>query len=127
MKKFVCMAILLALSTTQVFAQAPSQEMPTTNVMVSIKGNPGVQQTPEFREVIPNEVRETLKLYLGGKIAHWYSRGDGGVLFIMNASSVEEAKTAIEALPLGRAGMVTAEYVPLRPLAPLGMLIAPSM
>jgi hypothetical protein len=128
MKKFIFTAILLVLPATQVFAQAPSQQSPITNVLVTVKGNPGVQQTPEFREVIPNEVRETVKLYLGGKISQWYSRADGGgVVFLMNASSVEEARTAIESLPLGRAGMVTAEYVPLRPLAPLGMLIAPSM
>ncbi|MDG1708019.1 MAG: hypothetical protein P8H03_04615 [Emcibacteraceae bacterium] len=126
MKKIIFTTILLVLSTTQVFAQMPSQELPTTNVLVMVKGNPGVQQTPEFREVVPYEVRETVKLYLGGKISQWYFRGDGGgVIFIMNASSVEEAKTAIESLPLGQKGLVTAEYIPLKPLAPLGMLLTP--
>lgn len=124
MKKFIITAILLVLPSTQVFAQ----ESPITNVLVTVKVNPGVRQTPEFSEVMPNEIRETVKLYLGGKISQWYSRADGGgVMFLMNASSVEEAKAAIESLPLGRAGMATAEYVPLRPLAPLGMLIAPPM
>ena len=128
MKKFIFTTILLAFTTTQVFAQMPSQELPTTNVLVTIKGKPGVRQRPDFAEILPNEVRETVKLYLGGKISQWYSRADGGgVVFIMNASSVEEARKVIHSLPFASRDLVIDEYIPLAPMAPLGMLIAPPM
>jgi hypothetical protein len=38
-------------------------------------------------ETLPNEVRETVNLYLDGKIDQWYSLQDRrGVLFILNAT-----------------------------------------
>jgi hypothetical protein len=128
MKKFIITTILFTLTATQVFAQAPSMELPTTNVLVKMSMKTDVPRPDNFGEIMQEEVRETVKLYLGGKISQWYYRGDGGgVIFIMNVSSVEEAKTAIDALPLGREDMVKAEYIPLQPMAPLGMLIAPPM
>ncbi len=128
MKKIIFAAMLMAFTTTQVFAQAPSQGLPTTNIMVLVKMKADVQRPENFGEVMQEEVRETVKLHLGGMISQWYFRGDGGgVVFILNAKSVEEAKTAIGSLPLGRRGMVTAEYIPLQPMAPLGTLIAPPM
>jgi hypothetical protein len=49
--------------------------------------------------VIPSEVRETVKLYLDGKIKEWYSRGDGrGVIFLVDAKTEDEAR-AVE--PVG--------------------------
>ena len=128
MKKIIFATILLAFASTQVFAQVPSQGLPTTNVLVNMKMKPDVQRPENFGEIMQEEVRETVKLYLGGKISNWYFRGDGGgVVFILNVTSVEEAKAAIESLPLGQRDMVTAEYIPLQPMAPLGMLIAPAM
>jgi hypothetical protein len=76
-------------------------------------------------KVMPNEVRDTVKLYLDGKIQQWWARGDGrGVVFILNCASVAEAKALTDTLPLSRANYATFEYVALTPLTPLRMLIA---
>jgi hypothetical protein len=81
--------------------------------------------TPEQRaQVMPKEVPATLKLYLDGKIEQFYFRQDKpGVIFIMNVDSVEQAKAAIEALPLVTEGFAQYEFMQVGPLAPLGMLI----
>ena len=81
--------------------------------------------TPEQRQqVMPNEVPATLKLYLDGKIEQfWYRQDAPGVIFLMNAESVEQAKAAVHALPLTTGGFVTYELMPVGPLAPLGLLI----
>ncbi len=40
--------------------------------------------------IMPSEIRETVKLYLDGKIRQWYSRGDGkGVIFLIDAKTQE--------------------------------------
>ena len=127
MKKIIFTVIFLAFGTTSVFAQGMSQELPTTNVMALLNMKPDVQRPDNFGEIMQQEVTETVKLHLSGMISQWYFRGDGGgVVFILNAKSVEEARAAISALPLGQRDMVTAEYIPLQPMAPLGALIAPA-
>src|SRR5216684_3084944 len=74
--------------------------------------------------VLPFEVRATVRNYLAGKIDQWFFQADGyGVVFIMNASSSAEAHAILEKLPLGVAGMMEFELVPLAPLKPLAMLI----
>jgi hypothetical protein len=75
--------------------------------------------------VMPSEVRETVKLYLGGKIDQWYVRQDGkGVVFVMNVNSVDEAHALLEKLPLGVNKMMEFELMPLGPLRPLSILLA---
>jgi hypothetical protein len=51
---------------------------------------------------LPKEVPDTLRLYLDGEIAQFWFRADkpSGAVFLMNSTSVEEAKSIIEALPL---------------------------
>jgi len=42
--------------------------------------------------VMQTEVRDTVQLYLDGKIQQWYARGDGkGVVFFLDCNTVEEA------------------------------------
>jgi hypothetical protein len=79
------------------------------------------------RNIMPSEVRETVQLYLDGKIDQWYSRKDqNGVIFILNVSSVEEAHKLLEALPLGKAKLMEFELIPVGPLNPLrGLLTQP--
>ena len=81
--------------------------------------------SPEQRQqVMPNEVPATLKLYLDGKIEQfWYRQDKPGVVFLMDVESVEQAKAAIEALPLASGGFASYEFMHVGPLAPLGMLI----
>ena len=76
------------------------------------------------KQILPKEVSDTLKLYLDGKIDQfWYREDQPGVVFLLNAASVEGAKSIVEALPLTTNGFLTYEYIPVGPLKPLGMLI----
>ncbi|AUD07542.1 hypothetical protein CWM47_29215 [Spirosoma pollinicola] len=75
--------------------------------------------------VMLQEVPATLKLYLDGKIDQWFAKPDQtGVIFILNVTDVEEAKNLLEALPLGIAGMMEFDLIPVGPLSPLRMLIS---
>jgi hypothetical protein len=78
--------------------------------------------------VIPSEVRETVKLYLDGKIREWYSRGDGrGVIFLVDAKTEDEARALMETLPLAKEQLMDYEYIPVGPLMPLGALTGPGI
>ena len=79
----------------------------------------------EKKRILPKEVPDTLRLYLDGKIDQFWFREDkpGGVVFLMNSTSVEEAKSSIDALPLAANGYLAFEYIPVGPLKPLGVLI----
>ena len=81
--------------------------------------------TPEQQaEIMPKEVPDTLQLYLDGKIEQfWFRQDRPGVVFYMQAESVEAAKAAVDKLPLTEAGLMTFEFIPVGPLAPLGRLI----
>ena len=77
------------------------------------------------KRILPKEVPDTLRLYLDGKIDQfWFREGEpGGVVFLMNSTSLEEARSIIEALPLAANGYLAFEYIPVGPLKPLGLLI----
>jgi hypothetical protein len=107
-----------------VSAQAPAPA-PITAVLVNLTIAPDVDRT-QVMKVMPDEVRATVKLYLDGKISQWYSRSDGrGVMFIMNSTSVADAKASMDELPLAKAKLATFEFTALGPLTPLRALIAP--
>jgi hypothetical protein len=112
-------------SSVHVRAQAPAPT-PTTAVLVNLTIKPDVDRA-EVMKVLPEEVRETVKLYLDGRIQQWYSRSDGrGVMFILNATDVASAKAVMEGLPLSKANLVNLEFTPLGPLSPLRVLVAPA-
>lgn len=96
----------------------------TTQVLAMLKVNTPVDRE-KLRKVMPQEVRDTVKLHLEGKILHWYGRTDGmGVVFVLDCKSVEEARAVLEKLPLIQEKMASFEYVALSPLMPLRMLLA---
>jgi len=96
----------------------------TTSVLVNLTVKPESDRA-QLPKLMPQEVRDTVRLYLDGKIQQWYGRADGrGVLFIMNCNTVAEAKALMEALPLAKANLVNLEYTPLSPLTPLRYLLA---
>ena len=80
---------------------------------------------PEARPAImPAEARDTLRLMLAGKIDQWFAKTDGsGAVFLLNVTDTAEAHALLEALPLGQAGMMTFELIPVGPLWPLGLLL----
>jgi hypothetical protein len=75
-------------------------------------------------DVIPAEIRATVKLYLEGKISQWYSRGDGkGVVFLVEAKTEDEARAIMETLPLAKEQLMDHQYIPVGPLMPLRALM----
>src|SRR5262249_17434895 len=82
--------------------------------------------SPEERDaILPREVPATLRLYLDGVIEQmWFKLDSPGVVFLVSAESVDAAKTRVHGLPLGQAGLMDFDFIPVGPLAPLGMLIA---
>ena len=80
----------------------------------------------EMSRVMPKEVRDTVQLHLDGRIDQWYARGDGrGVVFILNARTIDEAKSFMEVLPLVQGKFASFDYMTLGPLSPLRILLAP--
>lgn len=109
---------------TSAQAQAQSFTPTTTGVFVILTAKQGVTRE-QIINVMPDELRATVKLYLGGKIREWYSRGDGrGTVFLLDAKDVAEAHAVMDALPLAKEGLVDHEYIPVGPLMPLRALIA---
>jgi len=77
---------------------------------------------------VPTEMRQTALLYLDGKIDQWYVKTDqSGVVFILNVTDPKEAKGLLDKLPLGQAGLMEFQFIPLGPLSPLrALLVDPS-
>jgi hypothetical protein len=81
--------------------------------------------TPEQQQqIMPKEVPDTLQLYLDGKIEQfWFRQDRPGVIFLMNVPSIDDAKAAVDALPLTEGGFMTFDLTPVGPLMPLARLI----
>jgi hypothetical protein len=113
----------LALAALPVFAQPPAPPK-TTSVMVMLTIKPGVARE-QIMKVMQTEVRDTVRLYLDGKIQQWFSRSDGrGVVFILNAKDAAEAHAAMDQLPLAKENLADYQFIELAPLSPLRMLVA---
>jgi len=70
-------------------SQSPSSvpSPKTTEVMVILTARQGVTRK-QIMNIMPAEIRATVKLYLDGKIRQWYSRGDGrGVIFFLDTTT----------------------------------------
>ena len=103
-------------------AQPANPPTPTTRILAIGTVNPGVDPAT-VRSILPNEVRETVKLYLDGKIDQWFSLQDrNGVAFILNVTDPAAAHDMLQKLPLGRAHLMSFELIPLAPLKPLRQL-----
>jgi hypothetical protein len=76
------------------------------------------------QQIMPKEVPDTLKLYLDGVIEQfWFRHDTPGVIFLMEVETIENARAAIDALPLAAGGFLKFEFIPVGPLKPLGLLI----
>jgi hypothetical protein len=103
-------------------AQPAQPPTPTTRILAIGTVNPGVDSAA-VRSILPTEVRETVKLYLDGKIDQWFSlQGRTGVAFILNVTDPAAAHDMLEKLPLGQAHLMSFELIPLGPLNPLRQL-----
>jgi hypothetical protein len=98
--------------------------VPTTKLLAigsfTAKAKPNVQ-----KPILPSEVRETVRLYLDGKIDQWYLKEDHSrVVFVMNLTDPQEARALLDKLPLGQAGLMEFQLIPLGPISPLRLLLS---
>ncbi len=121
------MAVLPSLSFAQSQPEAgqslPSGAIPKTTAVFVIQTPKQGITVQQVMAVIPDEIQETVRLYLDGKIREWYSRGDGkGVVLLVDAKTEDEARALMETLPLAKAHLMDHQYIPVGPLTPLRML-----
>jgi hypothetical protein len=124
---------LAAISATASLAQATAPvgpaaastlaAVPTTKLLAI--GSFTAKATPNvWTPVLPSEVRETVRLYLDGKIDQWYLKQDqSGVVFVMNLTDPKEARALLDELPLGQAGLMEFQFIQLGPISPLRLLL----
>jgi hypothetical protein len=119
--------VLAVISPTASFAQsAPpssSLDVPTTKLLAigtfTAKGSP-----ERWKPLLPAEVRDTVRLYLAGKIDQWYLKQDqSGVVFMMNVTDPKEALELLGRFPFGQAGLMEFQINPLGPICPLRVLL----
>ncbi len=105
-------------------AQAQATSPTTIGVMVILTVKAGVTRE-QVMAAMPDEVRQTVQLYLNGKVREWYSRADGrGAVFLLDAKDVAEAHAIMEGLPLAKQNLMDHEYIAVGPLLPLRLLLA---
>jgi hypothetical protein len=117
--------VLASLGSTLAHAQAPpiTTPVPTTRVLAIGHIVPG-PDPQAMRAIMPNEVKDTVALYLDGKLDQWFVRQDGkGVVFLLNATSEDEAREMLSKLPLVQAGRMQFDLMALGPLSPLRYLM----
>lgn len=120
MSKFLLLAAFTSLIAA---AQSPAPPVPTTRVLAIGHITPGTTRE-KVMPVMRQEVRDTVRLYLSGKLDQWFVRRDqNGVVFLLNVTSVEEAHALLEKLPLGVAKLMEFDLIPLGPLSPLAILV----
>ena len=121
-----CILILIGATpmTNSSIAQAQSTSPTTTGVIVILTVKAGVTRE-QVMAIMPAEIRETVQLYLNGRIREWYSRGDGrGVVFLLDTRDVAEAEAIMDALPLAKQNIMDHDYIAVGPLLPLRLLLA---
>jgi hypothetical protein len=117
------LAMTLAM-TEESLAQTQNAAPVTTGVMVILTAKADVTRE-QVMAVMPTEVRQTVQLYISGKIRDWFSRADGrGAVFLLNTKDVAEAQAIMEELPLAKQHLVDHEYIAIGPLLPLRLLLA---
>lgn len=83
------------------------------------------QTTPEkIRPFLEAEVKHAWKLYKEGTVREMYARQDQrlGVVFVLECSSVDEAREILDELPFVRERFIDFEIIPLGPFPYFEML-----
>ena len=122
--------VLLALTPGMEFSlmaqnksPTPLASVPTTRILAIGHMAEGAKREA-VGPLMQKEVRDTVQLYLSGKLDQWYVRKDqNGVVFLLNVTTVEEARSLLENLPLSQAKLLQFDFIPLGPLSPLGLLL----
>jgi len=106
-------------------AQTQSAASVTSGVLVILTAKANVTRE-QVMAVMPTEVRQTVQLYVSGKIREWFSRADGrgAVFFLLDTKDVAEAHVIMGGLPLAKQNLMHHEYIAIGPLLPLRLLLA---
>lgn len=128
-----CVGASLAVLTTLAAAQAPASDqvrlnisgatVPTTKILAIGRWTSKATEAG-VRPLMAAEVRDTVRLYLDGVVDQWFIQQDhSGVVFLLNVTETDKAQGLLEKLPLGVAGLMKFQLLPLGPISPLGSLI----
>ncbi len=124
-----CLALTTSIILAAGYAHAQSApdpkllDVPTTKVLAIGSFTPKTSPK-EWLPMVPREAKETADLYFDGKIDQWFVKQDKtGVVFVMNAKSADEAHAILDKLPMGVAGVMKFEMIPLGPISPLRMIM----
>jgi hypothetical protein len=118
-------ALPAAAQETASASRAADLVVPTTKVL-AIGRFTAKATSDAWRPYIDAEVRQTVELYLDGRIEQWWVKPDQtGVVFLFSSDSAKDVQAMLDALPLGRAGLMEFELIPLGPLSPLRLLLKP--
>ena len=122
MKSLLTGLLTVGLAATLQAQETPPQPKITGVLAIVTAGKTAT--VAKVMSVMPAEVRATVDLYLQGKVTQWFSRGDGkGVVLLLNVTSVDQARSLVEALPLHQLDVMDYQYIPVGPLLPLRMFI----
>ena len=70
----------------------------------------------ELARLVADEVDHLEMLREGGTLLEAYRPGGPGAVLILEAADLDEAQSAVRALPLAAAGLIDAELIILHPL-----------
>jgi hypothetical protein len=123
----IAAAVVLAMSAAApcVAQSAPPPDLavPTTKVL-AIGQFTAIGTPDRWKPLLVAEVRDTVGLYLDGKIDQWFVKQDqSGVVFLMNVTDPAEARELLARFPFGKAGLMDFQLIPLGPIAPLRTLL----
>jgi len=119
----VAPAAAQAAAPDQVRLNVTGATVPTTKILAVGRWTSKATSSA-VRSLLPTEVRDTVRLYLDGVIDQWFIQQDNsGVVFPLNETDASKAHGLLEKLPLGQAGLMEFQLVPLGPISALGALI----
>ncbi len=120
------MSPIASLAQTTPPAETPDAALTVPPTKLLAIGSFTAKATPSaWKALLPAEMRQTARLYLDGKIDQWYVKTDqSGVVFVLNVTSAGDAHELLDKLPLGLAGLMEFQLIPLGPLSPLRTLLA---
>ena len=81
--------------------------------------------TPDkVKENFMKEVNHTIKMYLADVVREMYFRQDrSGTILMLEAPSMEDARTLIDRMPMVQAGLIDFDLIPIGPFVPLALLL----
>jgi hypothetical protein len=117
------MFLAVAVTAHGAAAQGVTPTDPATRVL-AVGRLTGKANAETMAAAMPGQMRGMVQLYLAGKIDQWFIRKDiRGAVLLLNVTTAADARSLLDALPLGQQGLMEFDLIPVGPLAPLAMLL----